>query len=362
MSIHKRANGKGSTYMVSWRDGSRQRTKTFPTLRQAKAWQAEVDQAKARGASGPALPTKITLNDWLERWVVERSPEWAKTTARQRAYMLDKWIAPHLGHKPLAMIDKPTIRTWRHEVAEATSPNNANAATRVLSAALGAAVDDELLPINPCHGIRSLPTRRQRPQAHTPETIEHIRDFMPTDRDSAIVSIMAYCGLRPAEVCGLQWQHVGNGLLLVEQSVQLGEIVGTKTGKSRTVEVVEPVMVELEALRGEPTAFVAPGDRGGPLNWHNWVSRVWRPVVTLLGISAVPYDCRHTAASLWLHEGQSLAWVSKALGHASQMTTLSHYSHAYEQARLTTAEPMVDAIRRARSVRNVRTAPAEAAA
>lgn len=338
--------------MVSWREGTKQRTKTFPTMRQARAWQAEVDQAKARGANGPAVPSKVTLNEWLERWVTERAPEWAKTTARQRGYMLDRWVSPYLGHRPLATIDKPTIRSWRHEVAEASSANNANSAMRVLSAALGAAVEDEVLQVNPCHGMRSLPVKRQRPQAHTPETIEHIRDYMPTDRDAAIVSIMAYCGLRPAEVCGLQWHHVGNGLLLVEQSVQMGEVVGTKTGKSRTVEVVAPVLEELEAMRGAPHEFVAPGDRGGPLNWHNWVSRVWRPVVTRLGISAVPYDCRHTAASLWLHEGRSLAWVSRALGHANQMTTLSHYSHAYEEARLATAVPMHEAILAARWTRN----------
>jgi len=352
MSIHKRTNTKGTSYMVSWREGTRQRTRTFPTMRQARAWQAEVEKAKAMGTTGPAVPTKLTLDAWLERWVTERSPEWAKTTARQRAYMLDKWVSPQLGHKPIGMLDKPALRTWRHEVAEASSANNANAAMRVLSAAMGAAVDDEIIAVNPCHGIRSLPTRRQRPQAHTPETIEHIRDFMPSDRDALIVSLMAYCGLRPAEACGLQWHHVGSGLLLVEQSVQMGEVVSTKTGASRTVDVVEPVALELEAMRQEPGAFVAPGDRGGPLNWHNWVGRVWRPVVNRLGISAVPYDCRHTAASLWLHEGRSLAWVSRALGHANQMTTLSHYSHAYEEARLATAVPMHEAILAARVPRN----------
>lgn len=352
MSIHKRENGKRASYMVSWREGSRQRTKTFPTMRQARAWQAEVDQAKARGTNGPAMPSKVTLDEWLERWVTQRAPEWAKTTARQRGYMLDRWVSPYLGHRPLASIDKPMLRTWRAEVADASSPNNAQSAMRVLSAALGAAVDDELLQINPCYGIRSLPVKRQRPQALTPDVVERIRDEMPTDRDRLIVSLMAYCGLRPAEVCGLQWRHVGDGLLLVEQSVQIGEVVRTKTGGSRTVEVTQPVQEELAAMRADPEAFVTPGERGGPLAWPNWNRRVWRPAASAVGSKAVPYDCRHTAASLWLHEGRSLAWVSRALGHANQMTTLSHYSHAYEEARLATAVPMHEAILAARGTRN----------
>jgi len=352
VSIHKRTNGKGASYMVSWREGSRQRTKTFRTMREARAWQAQVDQAKARGASGPALPSKMTLDEWLERWVTQRAPEWAKTTARQRGYMLDRWVSPYLGHRPLASLDKPTLRSWRTEVADASSANNANASMRVLSAALGAAVDDEQLQVNPCHGIRSLPVKRQRPQALTPEVVERIRDALPSDRDRLVVSLMAYCGLRPAEVCGLQWRHVGDGVLLVEQSVQIGEVVSTKTGAARTVEVTELVQEELAAMRGDPQAFVTPGERGGPLAWPNWNRRVWRPAVRALGYSAVPYDCRHTAASLWLHEGRSLAWVSRALGHANQMTTLSHYSHAYDEARLATAVPMHQAILDARGLRS----------
>ena len=362
MSIHKRANKRGTTWMVSWREGDRQRTRTFKTRATAKAWQAEIDGAKARGVSGPATASRMTLTEWLERWVVERSPEWARTTAQQRAYMLDLWVVPHLGHRPLAMLDRQAVRAWRQMVATGSSANNANAAMRVLSAALGAAVEDEVLPTNPCHGIRSLPVRRQRPQALTPEVVERIRDAMPTDRDRLVVSLMAYCGLRPAEVCGLIWRHAGDGLLLVEQSIQMGEVVSTKTGGSRTVEICEPVMVELNALRGDPGAYITPGDRGGPLNWRNWNARVWRPTARELGFSAVPYDCRHTAASLWLHEGRSLAWVSKALGHANQTTTLGHYSHAYEEARLATAIPMHQAILAARGLRNDHPANAERAA
>ena len=56
-----------------------------------------------------------------------------------------------------------------------------------------------------------------------------------------------------------------------------------------------------------------------------------------------------TFASLLIHEGRALPYVTAALGHASATTTLDHYAHAFDEARLGTAVPMVDAIRAARA-------------
>ena len=350
MSIHKRTNKRGTSWMVSWREGAKQQTRTFPTRAAAKAWQAEVDRAKARGLNAPAVASKMALAEWLDRWFTERNAEWARTTIIQRASCCERHIIPTLGHVPLANLNRAAVRDWRQAMLDkGATPNTCNAAMRVLSAALGAAVENDLIAANPCVGIKAMSVQRQRPQAHTPQVIESIRREMPTDRDRLVVSLMAYCGLRPAEVCGLRWDDIGQGVLFVERSVQFGEVVSTKTGTGRSVEVAEPVMVELEALRGEPGAFVTPGVQGGPLNWKMWNRKVWVPTVRAIGVKAVPYDCRHTAASLWIHEGRSLAWVAKQLGHANQSTTLEHYSHAYEQARLITAVPMVEAIRGARN-------------
>jgi hypothetical protein len=45
----------------------------------------------------------------------------------------------------------------------------------------------------------------------------------------------------------------------------------------------------------------------------------------------------------------SLPYVTAALGHASAMTTLNHYTHLFEERRLAPSVPMVDAIWAARA-------------
>jgi hypothetical protein len=62
-----------------------------------------------------------------------------------------------------------------------------------------------------------------------------------------------------------------------------------------------------------------------------------------------PYDGRHAYASLLIHEGRPLLQVAAALGHSSGDTTLRHYAHVFDEARLASGVGMVDAIRAARA-------------
>jgi integrase len=70
--------------------------------------------------------------------------------------------------------------------------------------------------------------------------------------------------------------------------------------------------------------------------------------VDAAGVTATPYDPRRSFASLLIHEGRSLPFVTAAIGHASATTTLRHYAVEFEETRLGTAKPMVDAILEAR--------------
>lgn len=350
MAITKRKDSSRRPFKVSWRDpDGRQRSKSFRTRREAQQFHAQVVQAKAIGASGPAEPSRITVADWLERWFRSYSPEWAATTSRHRAYICDKWVVPYIGSYRLGQLNAATIRDYRARILnDGSTDKNANAVMRVLSAALGAAVESELMQANPCGSVRNLRVAKPQPRALTPTQVEQIRANLPADRDRMVVSLMAYAGLRPGEVCALRWDHVRNHILLVEQSAQYGKIIATKTGRSRAVAISDALAEDLAAAE-RTSEYVAPGDRGGILDWHNWSGRAWRPVVRALGIDAVPYDLRHTFASLALHEGRSLAWVAAAMGHANQTTTLDHYSHLYQESQLATRLPMSDAIRGARA-------------
>ena len=158
---------------------------------------------------------------------------------------------------------------------------------------------------------------------------------MPQLRDRVAVTVMAYAGLRPGEMLALRWDAVGEHLILVDRSWSYNEQRDTKTGRARTVELVGPLREDLDALRpgrAEPGALVVPSETGGYVDLHNWRRRVWTTACAAAGVKAAPYDCRHTYASLLIHEGRSLPFVSASMSTAT--TVLEHYAHAFEQARL----------------------------
>ncbi len=168
--------------------------------------------------------------------------------------------------------------------------------------------------------------------------------------------MLALAGLRPGEALALTWDSVGEHVLVVDRSWSYGALRRTKTGRMRTVEIVEPLHGDLAALRpSKPArgALVVAGGVGEYLDLGTGGNRVWRPACSSAGIDAAPYDLRHTYASLLIHEGRSLAYVAASMGHSTAVTTLTHYSHMFDEQRLATGVRMVDAVAEARrSVRN----------
>ena len=349
MSIHKR-DGRRNPWRVMYRDADGvQRSKSFATHRAAVQFDSTMRRVDQADRVAHERPGTLTVADWLARWFELYSRQWRARTVVQRASMGDKWIVPYLGTHPVATIKTRTILEWREAIlANGATNNTANAAKRVLSSALTAAVRNEVLERNYCADVEMLPHRRKVVRPLTPDEVENIRELLPTSRDRLIVTLMAYAGMRPAEVCGLTWGHIRNGVILVEDTVQLGVLDDTKTSTPRTIEILPAVADDLaEYGRGADHEFVVTGVRGGFVNWNIWGGRTWRKYVPKPGPRA--YDLRHTFASLALHEGRSLPWIAEAMGHASSQTLLENYAHVYHEARLATHVPMTDAIRDARS-------------
>lgn len=360
MSIHKRTDTTRSPWIVRWREGGKQRSRGFRTRKAAVAFEAEVVRRSELGAHAPAPASAETIGDWIERWQEIAGPTWAATTRRQRRDVLRGWITPNLGDVRLRDFGPAEARAFRTGlVAAGATPTTANSVMRVLSAALGAAADDGLIPANPCAGLRAVKTATVRPRAITPRDVEAIRARLAAPDDRLIVSLIAYAGLRPGEVCGLSWGQVREDVLVIDRSAQLGEIVSTKTGRTRTVALIPLLRDELEAYgrRRDDDLVVPNRQRGGIRNWHNWGQRVFKPAAKAAGVACVPYDLRHSFASLLIHEGRSIGYVSAQMGHASQTLTLQHYSHFFDEAAVRTRASLSELAEAARKDSAERSSP-----
>ena len=183
------------------------------------------------------------------------------------------------------------------------------------------------------------PPKQLRPavEAIPPERIEVMRSMLLERgrvRDAALVSVLAYAGLRPQEALALEWRHVRERTLLVERALSDGVLKLLKNRRQpRTVKLLAPLREDLAAWRlVAPTGGpVFPSGSGGSWrasDWRNWRKRIYRPVAESVGIDgARPYVLRHAFASLLIHEGRlSVVEIAAQLGH-NPTVCLDTYAH-----------------------------------
>jgi integrase len=145
-------------------------------------------------------------------------------------------------------------------------------------------------------------------------------------------TVRFFTGMRTGEIHGLKWKYIDfeRRQILIRESFVMDQMTDTKTDSSiREIQMSDPVFDALQAQKlvsGNET-FVFSNSVGKPLAVHNVTKRVWYPILRFLGLPIrIPYQARHTAATLWLASGESPEWIARQLGHSSTEMLFKVYS------------------------------------
>ena len=139
-NIQRRPDGK---WRARYRDANhREHARHFPRKRDAEQWLASQEVAIARGEWVDPTLSKITVGEWLPRWLalqVQLKP----TTMVRYEVALRRQILPRWELVPLSRITHSDVSSWVHGLTdEGLAPATVRYAHRVLSLALTAAVRD----------------------------------------------------------------------------------------------------------------------------------------------------------------------------------------------------------------------------
>jgi integrase len=412
--VQKRTRSDGKpVYVVKYRtpDGKGRSKGGFLTKKSAEAYATTVDYRTDRGGTFDPRAGHVVFRDAATAWLKTRLDLKPRTreghtrllSPRQhRTATTTLSIDATFGGYPLNRITRQQVADWVAAQSRAgLKPSTVRNAFFVLHQVLAQAVVDGQLVVNPSDNAR-LPTEHSTggkavgvvddpAQFLTAGQVAALVEATPWPYD-VLVQLAAWCGLRAAELDGLQVGDVTlpqapskPGMLRVERTVlYLGGELVHDSPKTRGSRRRVPLPADTAAVLGEyiaahprahePDAPLFPGFRMTParrtgyrtttdavaaraalsvtdagarltLDWESplhhgsFYRNVYRPAVLracrlTLGVGLPPdlrfHALRHTYASLCVSAGIPALSIAKFMGHSKVTTTLTIYAHLFD--------------------------------
>ena len=325
---------------------------TFATEGDAERFLALVEVDLARGTWFDPDAGNIRLDAYAPRWLVERPVQLQPRTVEIYQHLLSRHIYPAFGATALNRITSAAVRSWNASLRESGLGTVSVAKSyRLLKAICATAVEDDLIPRNPCRlkaaGVERSPERTPPSLAEVDLIVDVIEP-----RYRVLVLLGAWSGLRWGELAGLTRQRVDalHGVLHV-----IDALVETADGRRwigppksaagrRTVAVPPHLWPAIEAHLAEfvepaPDALVFTKANGSTLDRRNFHT-MWRRATRKAGVASYHFhDLRHLAATMAAVSGATTRELMRRMGHASQRAALI-YQHATEDRDRAVAEAM----------------------
>lgn len=328
------------------------RYRTFRTLAEARKAQKDILAQKAKAAL--LIPSDLTLDEWLTRWMDEIViPNRAETTAYGYQRMIRNHISPALGSIPL---QKLSPRDLQHYYAELLRSKGlcANTVRRhhdLLSAALHAAQRMDLILRSPTERVEPPRVVHKETRYYTSDTLKNLYELANGSTLEVVIHLAGSLGLRREEICGLRWENVDFSLhrlhICTARTTAGGHIIEKETknrSSTRTLYMVEDIdrLLRREFVRQrdrklflgsawQDSGLVLVDQNGVPVS-PNVLSVTFTKFIRAHGLPPITlHGLRHTFATVASAQGAPLFDIGKALGHSTPSTTGRIYTHLSDQ-------------------------------
>jgi integrase len=287
---------------------------------------------------------EITIGDAARAWLayVEHERARAPSTVRDYRDTVNGSILEHFGKdKPLTSIERDDIDEFRLALLERVSRRTAQKTLVLLYGMLKYAKRRRWIIDNPAEDAERVTVKRRTEFAVlSPLEVHDVARCAASDEQGAVITVAAFTDLRQGELRSLRFRDVDfvNRLVHVRRSVSAGEEDTPKSGKARSVPLVDQAGKALAGLSQrphftEPDDFVFATVRGTMQDEKTMrdglyaamkKGRISRDRGT--GKPFVFHDLRHTFGTLAV-QAFPLSDVKAYMGHADIQTTMLYVHH-----------------------------------
>ena len=283
---------------------------------------------------------KITFNEFADLWLKSYAEVSLKESSLS-AYrsMVNGFLKPAFGHLILANITTGNFQAYIAERLNHVSAQTVGNEVMIIKMMFKHAFRWGYTKSNLAEYVDRPKVQRKEIEILNPEEVNQLLDKV---EDSYRVAFLTdvITGLRAGELWGLQWGDIdwNSKQLYVRRSLWRNKFQTPKSKCSiRTVDIPDSLIHELRkwklACPISEDDLVFPGPTGN-LSGHAYaVRRYFNSALRSAGLRRVRFhSLRHTNASMRIHAGQNIKYISTQLGHSSIRITLDIYGHLFNDA------------------------------
>jgi integrase len=358
--------GHGKRWLAVWLgpDGT-EHSKAHDRKIDAERFIAAVETDMLRGTYVDPRRGAVRLRDYAEDKFLPSLIHLRPNSVGTYASHLRTHVYPLLGDYRIGAVGKSDVKSFVATKTRELAPSTVETVVAILRAMLASAVDDGVIPVNPCTRI-GLPQVTPRVlQPLEPGQVLALQAALPA-RYRVAVTLGAGAGLRFGEATGLTLPRVQQATRRIQvlEQAQLDTLAPLKTKAStRTVPVGDWVLADitthLDQVGPGPQLLVIWTAAGGFLH-RNAFGEMWRRAVRLARTCGKPpadpgkvsrgcedtcadpahtvppgtrfHDLRHFYASSLIAANINPKVIQARLGHATLAETMDTCGHLFADA------------------------------
>lgn len=350
MKAHKTPDGRWRVWLDLGSDpisGRRKRRKCeAKTKREAESKATAMLERHARGEDISTKPRTFgeLLDEWLATLVIEGKTENTLIAYRGAA---NRYLKPALGNIEVPKLRTREIQKVFNDLSERLAPTNIRLVKSVIVQALNFAIGQHPpeITVNPADKVKIPIVRRKPGRSLEPDEVRAILAACETHRYGLAIRL-ALMGLRRAELPGLRWEDFDEqaGTLRIGRQIQRVNKKWTpvepkdNSGRVLTLGATTAAALrqqrwrqaeERDVMGWAESGYIFVSVRNGGVCPPSTIYKAFQNICTAAGIEPTRlHNCRHTAATKLLSEGEDIATVAEVLGHASPQVTAMVYAHA----------------------------------
>lgn len=320
---------------VRLEDGSEVRRFREKTIGAVKRWQAEEALAKLVSGDPSTLSArpdpKVSLEWFYEnRFLPLASGRWRKSTLVSQPYVISKHILPKFGHVPLERLSHFDVQTWLDRLANILSRGMLYKIRNLLHTICDEAISLEYLSKNPIARVSVNGGRVKTERVLSIDEIARLDQGLQ-GRERLVFRCLVLLGLRPGELFARRWEDWQGDRLMIKTAVYRGHVGETKTEGSKGFVWLPKILQQDLGFYHSTTGaylwqdFIFSARAGIPMDTHNYLRRVFKPICDILGVPDMTFQCLRRTCATYMLPGHNVKDVQAHLRHASATTTLGIY-------------------------------------